>query len=183
MKGLNFRWIAKFIFPTLIILITGFLALRNYEPGTYLSGWDTLHPEFNLPFYVKRIVFGAWQEHQGVGAAASQAHAAELPRILLVFILTKILPLSDVRYAFFFLSLSLGALGVYFLSKYLLARDNNRFVLPAAFLASIFYVFNLTTVQQFYVPLEMFAVHFAALPWLFFLAIKYLRENTKKILW
>ena len=111
------KHLQKFLFPVLLILITGFLVWKNYVPGTILSGWDTLHPEFNLPLYLKRAFFGVWQEHQGVGAVASQAHIAEIPRLFIVFLLSLILPFSAVRYAFFFLCFGLGALGVYYFSK------------------------------------------------------------------
>jgi len=181
------KWIKKIFFPALIILITGALAWANYEPGTFLSGWDTLHPEFNLPLYLKRTFFGAWQEHQGLGAPASQAHAAELPRLLIVYLLSLALPLSAVRYAFFFLTLGVGALGTYFFAKYVLAyaglpAQAGKFAAryPASFLAALFYLLNLSTLAHFYVPLEMFAVHFASLPWLLFLAARFLDKGSKK---
>ena len=173
---------SSLFFPLLIILLTGFLAWKNFVPGTFLSGWDTLHPEFNLALYLKRAFWGVWQEHQGVGAVASQAHAAELPRLLIVGLLNLILPINLVRYSFFFLTLGTGGLGAYFLSKYLLSIHSERFSREASFLAGAFYILNLATLQQFFVPLEMFAVHFAALPWLFFLAIAYLREGRRKLL-
>jgi len=173
---------SSLFFPLAIILLTGFLAWKNFVPDTFLSGWDTLHPEFNLALYLKRAFWGVWQEHQGVGAVASQAHAAELPRLLIVGLLNLILPINLVRYSFFFLTLGMGGLGAYFLSKYLLSIHSERFSREASFLAGAFYILNLATLQQFYVPLEMFAVHFAALPWLFFLAIAYLREGRRKLL-
>jgi hypothetical protein len=173
---------SSLFFPLLIILLTGVLAWKNFVPGTFLSGWDTLHPEFNLALYLKRAFWGVWQEHQGVGAVASQAHAAELPRLLIVGLLNLILPINLVRYCFFFLTLGIGSLGAYFLSKYLLSIHSERFSREASFLAGAFYVLNLATLQEFYVPLEMFAVHFAVLPWLFFLAIAYLREGKRKLL-
>lgn len=174
------KWVSRLLYPILIISLTIYLAIVNIEPGTILSGWDSLHPEFNLSLYLKRIFFGVWQSHQGVGAVASQSHAAEIPRLLVVFLLSKVFPLIYVRYAFFFLALGVGALGVYFFTKYLLSRNKLSFVKEASFLASILYVLNLTTVQQFYVPFEMFAVHFALVPWLFLYAIKLLRENGRK---
>lgn len=176
------KYLQKFLFPVLLILITGILAWKNYVPGTILSGWDTLHPEFNLPLYLKRAFFGVWQEHQGVGAVASQAHIAEIPRLLIVYILSLVLPLSAVRYVFFFLCLGLGALGVYYFSKHLLAITKRHYLRSSAFLAALFYVLNLTTLQHFYVPLEMFAIHFAALPWLFLLTVLYLRQGKSKYL-
>src|SRR3989304_1014280 len=150
--------LSNFIFPALIILVALILAYLNYRPGTFLSGWDTLHPEFDLSLALKRAFWGVWQEHQGVGAVASQAHAAELPRLFIVWLLNLVLPLNLVRYSFFFLALGAGGLGAYFLAKYLLSVHSERFSREASFLAGVFYLLNLATLQQFYVPLEMFAV-------------------------
>jgi len=76
----------------------------------------------------------------------------------------------------------LGALGIYYFSKYLLAITKRHYLGSSAFLAALFYVLNLTTLQHFYVPFEMFAIHFAALPWLFLLNVLYLRQGKKKFL-
>ena len=85
-------WLRKNFFPVFIALITLFLCAVNYKAGTILSGWDTLHPEFNFTLYFKRIFFGVWQEHQGLGAVASQAHPAEMVRMLLYWPLSFVVP-------------------------------------------------------------------------------------------
>ena len=170
------------IFPLLIILICGILAWKNYVPGTILSGWDTLHPEFDFWLYFKRTLSGVWMAHQGLGAVASQSHPAEIPRLLIYGLLELVLPSNLARYSYLFLCLTFGALGIYYFSKYILSIKWNKFVNVSAFLSSLFYIFNLTTVQQFYVPLEMFAVHYALVPWLFLLGLRYTREKNKKTL-
>ncbi len=175
--------ISNYIFPLLIILLTVLLAYVNYVPGTILSGWDTLHPEFNFGLYLKRIFWGVWQEHQGLGAVAAQAHASELTRLPLIFLLDLILPMNLVRYVFFFICYGLGGLGAYFLSNYLISQVSTAKTKIASFFASTFYMLNLAALQHFYVPLEMFAVHYATLPFLLLFAIKYLREGKKNILW
>jgi hypothetical protein len=38
----------------------------------------------------------------------------------------------------------------------------------AGFMAAVFYFLSLVSVQQFYVPLEMFAVHYAVVPWVMY---------------
>lgn len=180
----KFSLLKKIFFPLLITLICAYLAWVNYVPGTILSGWDTLHPEFNIKQYFLRSLNGVWMQHQGLGAVASQAHPAELSRLLVVYFLNLILPSNLVRYSFFFLSLVLGVLGVYFFTNFLLSSKWKKYTKPASFLASLFYLFNLTTVQHFFVPLEMFVVHYASLPWLFLFASKYIKEgNRKTLLW
>lgn len=151
--------------PVVILVgIAVFICWQNYQPGTYLSGWDTLHPEFNLKLYTERVFFGAWQEHQGLGAPAAQAHAAELPRLPLLWLLSSILPQSVVRYAFFFLMYIGGAISTYVFIRYTWFKSKKKVLYSwAAMLGGLFYLLNLGTLQQFYVPLEMFAVHFATL--------------------
>ena len=53
----------------------------------------------------------------------------------------------------------------------------------AAFCGALLYLLNLGTLQQFYLPLEMFATHFASLPWLFLFATRYLETSEKRSLW
>ena len=171
------RFLQNNIFPIIITLICVILAWKNYIPNTILSGWDTLHPEFNFWLYFKRAINGVWMEYQGLGAIASQSHSAEITRLLIVGILDLLLPNNLVRYSFFFLCLIVGALGIYSFSKYILSIKWHKYIGISSFLASLFYIFNLTTVQQFYVPLEMFAVHYASVPWLFLLALRYIREK------
>ncbi len=166
---------SKLFYPFLILILIGFLAWKNYIPGTILSGWDTLHPEFNFSLYLERAFFGAWQEHQGLGAPAAQAHAAEMTRLPVTYLLSLVLPMAMVRYSFFFLILAVGALGAYFLSNYFLA--GKKYAKGASLLGAVFYVLNLATLQQFFTPFEMFAVHFASLPWLVLLSARYLKEG------
>ncbi|MFH1566043.1 MAG: hypothetical protein ABIB98_02470 [bacterium] len=176
---------SSMLFPLFLVLISTVICVANYKPDTFLSGWDTLHPEFNFRVYWNRIFFGVWQEHQGLGALASQAHASEIPRVFILQLLSLFLPIASLRYIYFFICLLLGPLGVYFfISKIVLSNkmsDDGKKE-PFAFLGALVYLLNLSTLQQFYVPLEMFATHFASLGWLCFLASKYILQKKKKTL-
>ena len=175
----KFRLLGLLFFPFLILVVVGVISWKNFIPGTYLSGWDTLHPEFNFPLYLKRIFWGVWQEHQGIGALTVQAHASEISRLIFLYLLGFILPQNLVRYAFFSLTLFFGALGVYFFLDYVFPK-RSFWKRLASFVGSLFYLLNLATVQQYYVPLEMFAVYFVAVPWIFLLILKYLNKGGKK---
>ena len=71
------------IFPYLIIFLTVLiLFIANYLPGTWLSGWDNLHPEFNFKLNLQREIFAGWQEYQGLGAVGGLMIAADIPRLL-----------------------------------------------------------------------------------------------------
>ena len=167
------------LYLIILIFLVFVLAIVNWQPGTWLSGWDTLHPEFNFPLYYKRVL-SFWQEHQGLGAPASQAHAAELPRLLILYPLSLFLPVSFLRYSYFFLCLVLGPLGIYYFLTQAVFSQNNSRRKPIAFIASLFYLSNLVTIQHFLVPLEMFASQFAALGWLFCFALLFLKKAKKK---
>jgi hypothetical protein len=170
------------IFVLILILLSLILAMTNYTPNTFLSGWDTLHPEFNFPEYFKRILFGVWESHQGLGALSSQAHPSELSRMLLYYPLSFILPLSFLRYSYFFITLILGTLGMYFFVKKVVLKEDSLQNKIASFGGALFYLFNLGTLQHYVVPLEMFATHFATLPWLFLFTVQFLEDGRKRYL-
>ncbi len=156
--------------PVLILLIiSSILSFLNYSPGTFLSGWDTLHPEFNFGLAFERAFFGVFRVEQGLGAVAGHSHMADLPRLVIIYLLHFIEPLSFVRYSYIFLNIIFGALGMYFfLNKHLLKQKT------ASFLGALFYLLNIGTVQTFNVPFEMFTTLFATLPFLFYFATEYL---------
>ncbi len=166
----------------ILVLISLILCFLNYTPQTYLSGWDTLHPEFNFQEYFSRVIFGAWQEHQGLGALATQAHASELPRLIFYYLSSLVLPKMFLRYFYFFLCLLLGPLGVYFFLKKIFFTKNDITSKIVSSLGALFYLLNLITVQHFNVPLEMFATHYASIGWLYLFSIKFLKTGNKKTL-
>jgi hypothetical protein len=180
-----------------LALLSVILMVTNYTPGTYLSGWDTLHPEFNYWLNLKRVLFGVFREEQGLGAVAAHAHMAELPRILLLFLFDLFLPTSMVRYCYFFLTLLAGPIGMYlFLSKVIFtekkSETQHNYQTPShksnlalqlysntlpSFLGAVFYLLNLGTLQQFIVPFEMFTTLYATLPFLMLWATKYVTQQ------
>ena len=176
-------FLKKNCFLILLIVIISIICFLNFTPGTWLSGWDTLHPEFNFPLNFQRLFNGVWRPEQGLGTVAGHSHMSDLPRQVILWFFSPILPLSFLRYFYFFLCLILGPLGVYFfLSKIVFKKQDYLEKGAFSFLGALFYLFNLGTVQHFYVPFEMFATQYAALGWLFFLTIKYLKKPNKKTL-
>ena len=170
-------------YPILLFVIILTISVKNYTPGTFLTGWDTLHPEFNLSLYWRRILGGVWQEHQGLGAVASQSHASEIPRILIVSLIDLFFGLNFIRYAYAFLMLFLGPFGVYFFLKDVLLRKfQNPSKLLGAFVGALFYLLNLGTLQNFYVPLEMFLTHFGFLGWYVWSSSMFYRTGKRKYL-
>lgn len=175
-----FKFLLNNFYPVLIILICSYLVSKNYQPGTFLLGWDSLHPEFNFKTAFERVIYGVWREDQGLGAVAIHSHMADLPRIIFVYLMSFVFPLNFLRYSYIFLCMILGPLGIYFLLKYVFEREKTGLVVKSsAFLGSLYYLLNLGTLQHFYVPFEMFTTQFAFLPWLFLYALKFLREENK----
>lgn len=163
-----------------LIIITIFLSIRNYNPGTWLSGWDTLHPEFNFGLNISRQVFGVFRGEQGLGAVAAHSHMADLPRTLILYLFHFFFPTNLLRYLYIFLNLVIGPLGMYFFLNKIVVKNKT-----SAFLGGLFYLLNLGTMQQFIVPFEMFVVEYGIVPWLFFFATEYLysqKQTGKKLL-
>ncbi|QQG41642.1 MAG: hypothetical protein HYV90_05825 [Candidatus Woesebacteria bacterium] len=170
----------QYLFPLTIIAVTILLCFKNYTPGTYLIGWDSLHPEFNFPEAFRRATDGVFRMEQGVGAVAAHSHMADLPRIIFLWLESFVLPVSFLRYSYIFLCLILGPLGVYFFLKYVFQIEKESvWIFPAAFLGALFYLLNLGTLQNFFVPFEMFPAAFAFTPWLIFSGLKYIREGKR----
>ncbi len=181
MKIKPWHFLRTNIYPLLLLAICLVIISLNHVSGTYLSGWDTLHPEFNFPLSLERITFGVFRSEQGLGAVAAHSHMAELPRVLILWLMSIAVPDSLLRFVYIAACLPIGVLGVYFFVKRVVLRHLDR--IPAsgyAFTAGLFYLFNLGTLQHFYVPFEMFQTQYAFLPWLFLGAFNFLESPSKK---
>lgn len=183
--------------------------VRNFPFSSWYTGWDNLHPEFNFPLNIQRALSAVWQSNQGLGTIGGHGYAATLLHSLFLYLLSFILPIMYLRSTFTFLMLFTGSLGVFFLLRKILhaschprpdwgssqedsrfrGNDNNvthvnqeNFINIASLLAALYYLLNFGTVQTFYIQLEAFIVHFAALPWLFLTLINYLETPRRKTL-
>jgi hypothetical protein len=179
------RFIKSNFFLLLLISIVTIVAVLNYTPSLWLSGWDTLHPEFDFALNLKRMIFGAWRDDQGLGSVAAHAHMSDLPRILSMIVIWLFVPLKSIKMVYVMICLILGPIGAFFFIRELLSKKSGKYSFEAssaAFLGGLLYLFNLGTVQHFYVVFEMFAVQYAAIGWLFYLAHKYLKTKSNKTL-
>lgn len=169
------------LFPIGIIFVVFILAVANFSPNLWLTGWDNLHPEFALDVNIQRSFFAVWQEYQGLGLLGGMAHAADLPRQLLLLPLSIIFPANSLRQIYFFLMLAAGSLGLYFLLiKTIQGSINEDRKELLSFLGSMFYLLNLGSIQTFYTPFEPFVTQYGLLPWLFLTAFTYLNRPTRK---
>lgn len=176
----------------LLHLVILAVVVTNFPNGNeWFLGWDALSPELNFPLNFHRAIFGAWQENYGVGTMGGHGFAATLPHTLITFLLSLFLPIHAIRPAFTLLCFYLGALGLYFLIKLILQKLAKHGSLPlvnrnpqvidyTALLAALFYIFNLGTTQMFYLQLEAFIIHFAALPWLYLATLRLFQNKSGK---
>jgi hypothetical protein len=154
-----------------LFVLVFILFVSNYTPGTWLTGWDTLHPEFDFSLNISRVISGVWRQEQGVGDVAIHSHMAELPRILELWILSLLVPTSMLRYLYVFLCLFVGPWGMYVFLQSIFKTKTVSFVAAGA------YLLNITVLQHVFIPFEMFPTQFAFLPWFFFFSNKIIERN------
>lgn len=173
----NTKDILMGLLPVVILFsVALLLAVLNYRPDTFLSGWDTLHPEFDFKTNSLRSLFGVFRTEQGLGAVAAHSHMTELPRIVILYIFSLFFPVSFLRYLYIFTTLIIGPVGMYLFLRQTFIKSR-----LASFLGGLFYLLNLGAMQTFLVPFEMFTTMYALLPFVFLYAIKYLFEPNHKI--
>jgi hypothetical protein len=168
--------------PLLIVVAVAlFIARQNIDPNTIYSGWDNIHAEFDLTRYARQVFFGAWVEHQGLGAPAAQAQLSEVPRLPILLVLHTFLPTNLVRLAFIFLMFLIGGVGMYwYLATTWLKQNKTVFKNWLAALGGLFYLLHILTLQQFYISFEMFMVQFAFLPFLLVTIHRLAKQITPK---
>lgn len=170
--------------PILVLLgVEILIAAANYKPGTFLMGWDNVIPEFNFKQALITNIFGAWQEHRGLGLPDGMGHAANLVHTVFTWMLSLIAPQSAIRYIVQFFLHFMGMVGSFRLLKSLKelrSEKNTTITLPLV--GALFYGLNPVTIQMFYTPLEAFSFHYAALPWLAFSLLRYLYKPNRNTL-
>ncbi|PIX81785.1 MAG: hypothetical protein COZ34_01620 [Candidatus Pacebacteria bacterium CG_4_10_14_3_um_filter_34_15] len=158
----------------LILLVTICIGLTNYQINKWLIGWDSYTPNFNFTENFERNIFGIWQEDRGLGLPDGMSHIANVIHTLTIFVLSFIFPSNSLRFVYHLLMYFFGGVGSYFLIK----KFTNDNIVSA--LGSLFFLLNLSTLQMFHLPLEVFSVHFAALPWLTLTLLNFLKKQNFK---
>lgn len=166
-------------FTFLLIFLSSFIFFKNYVPGTWFTGWDNLHPEFNFKLNFHRALNAVWQENQGLGLLSGMSHSTDLPRILILFPFSFIFPLNFLRYFYFYLMLLIGPIGAYFLFRFLFKNSQLKSLELTSLLTGIFYLLNIGTLLNFYAPISFFSTQYGFLPWLVLYFLKFIREKNK----
>lgn len=179
----SLRIITQNFFLIALVGVWFLICLANFKSGTFLSGWDNLHPEFNFSLNVARSLSASWQEYQGAGLVGGMAHAADLPRQLILWIASLFLPNELIRYFWTFAMLLIGPLGIYFLTtKRIFSQQTSTLKNIAGLSASVFYLLNLGTVQTFFTPFDPNVSFYGFLPWLVVAALSFLQIGGKRSL-
>src|SRR3990167_10543725 len=150
-------------------------SILNIKPGHYLIGWDNLQVELNYWDNLRRSFFSAWNEYYGLGAPSGHENSVEFVRMVVFSPLYLILPHWLFRYTIHLLCWLVGGLSIFYLSKFTI--KNTKYTEVIAFIVSIFYMFNLGTVQVFYAPLEPFSFFYAFLPLSLYSLTRYISEG------
>lgn len=150
------------------------LFFTNAPKGTMLSGWDNIHSEFG-PYmnFVTKSIYGIWQESYGLGANLANATATEMIRIPIYTLLTFFVTPASSRYLWHFIMLFVGSVGMYFFIHSVLKLRPLQ-----SFCGAFFYMLNLGTVQNFYLPVEGFSYFYAVLPWMLISCMSYLQTKS-----
>jgi len=169
------------IYIVSLVLIEIILFFTNYRPHTFLIGWDNVMPEFNIWLNLQRSIFGVWQDYRALGVLDGMAQTANLFHTIYIFLLSLVLPQELLRYAFIMITHLAGGVGFFVLACYLFKDETNKIGNKAlCLLGSLSYMFNLGVIQMYFAPLEVFVMHFAALPWLTLFITKSLKNPSPK---
>lgn len=171
--------------PVLVLAVLNIiLFITNYKPGTFLIGWDNLYPELAPFLNIQRSFFATWQEYRNLGYMDGMSHAANLFHDVARWLLSTVFPLHLVRWITIFGTHFLGGVGMYYLLHRYVFRSfhAHKRALFVSLFGALFYQYNLITVQQYFLPYELFLFHFASLPWLVFATLLYMEHGKKKYL-
>lgn len=172
-KNFSYYAVASFAYPLLLIVIEAVVFAANFTPKTYLIGWDNVMPEFNLKLNYLRALSAVWQDYRGLGTLDGMAHGANLFHVMYINLLSFFLPQNMLRYSFIGLTHLIGGIAFYYLAVKLFKNKHG------AFLGALFYLFNLGVIQMYFAPLEVFAMHFAALPIMGLAILHAIKKKTK----
>lgn len=175
----RWRW---WIVGLAYVILLGWIIWINFPRSEYFTGWDALHPEFNLSANWQRALTAGWQEQYGVGALGGHGFAALLPHVITIWLISW-LPMWSIRPVFLLGCYMLGGIGMLLFLRALLIPLTKQWrlgnYLPwVSGVGGLYYLLNLSTIQQFYVPLEAFVVQFALWPWCWLMILKILKQLT-----
>ncbi|MEX0895447.1 MAG: hypothetical protein WDZ94_00740 [Patescibacteria group bacterium] len=172
---------------TLILLgVVLSIGAASFQSGTFLLGWDVTAPELAISLNLERSIFGVWQTYRGLGTLDGMAHVANVIHVLLMAFWKLLVGIEAARPLWLLILYGLGMLGSAALTRQIFAniakKTDTKIEMAASLISGLAYGLNFYVLQMFYVPLEVFAYQFAALPWLLWSAEHYLTNRSHKAL-
>lgn len=170
----------KNIHLVFFLLVCFLIAVTNYTPGTWLTGWDNLQTELAPSLAIKRALFSVWEEYQSFGLVAGMGHAADLVRSVWIFLLSFVLPQSFIRYFFHASMIFVAGTGMFKLLNFAGFSKEKK---NLALLGALFYILNFAVIQLMFLPFEPFSIFFGLLPWEIWIFLEVLEKKAAKKDW
>lgn len=161
----------------LLFLIVTVIAVLNLKPNLNLAGWDNFSVSLDLWINFKRTLFSTWREYRGMGVP-SDSEVADITRIIILLFLDLFFKNSVIDQILLYFLLLVGTFATYFLY---LEIDTKKYKTGAT-IAALFYVFNISTLSTFFLPMIMFPYKFAFFPLIILFYFKYLTTNSPGVL-
>lgn len=163
----------------LLVVVLGVVTVLNFPLGSWFTGWDNLHPEYNFGLSFRRFFSSVWRENQGLGHIGGHGYSASVFHSLFLRVLSLVVPVQYLRGVFTFFMYWLGSLGVYFLVQSELKKKEDM-AQWGGLLAGLYYALSLGTVQTFYTQLEAFVIFYGLLPWVVRSLLEFLRKGGRR---
>lgn len=152
----------KNIQAVILFVLIGIIFATTFQPKYYMIGWDNFSISLNPILNLKRGFLPTWREYRGMGVE-SDSEVSDFPRQVVFTFFSLIAPKGILDQLYLFVCLSVGVFSLYKLAQLLLPKDDagNK---NASLIASLFYLFNLNTLNTFFNPMVMYVSRFALLP-------------------
>ena len=163
----------------LIILLLGVMVpLFSLVGGFHVAGGDMVHPELGVSKSLERIMF-SWQSDKGLGVNEATTIPA-LPYYASVWLLEAMGFSATVTQKLLLIAVfALAGASMFYLTRTLF--PGKKYV-HAAFIASLFYLFNFFNLEVFWQPYFNYQLAYAMTPLLLGIVAKGLRTGEKKYL-
>ncbi|NDB84652.1 MAG: hypothetical protein EB127_18405, partial [Alphaproteobacteria bacterium] len=178
------------LLPYLLLTVVELILFSaNFKPGTHLVGWDNLFPEFDFQLNLHRDLHAVWQAYRSLGVIDNMAHASNVILDIMRWLISFFVSTEANRWVYMSCTHLVGGWGMYHLMyRRILAESSNiherhtpkTTYIFASLCSAFLYQYGLGVIQQYFLPLEVFVHHFAALPWLVYYVLLAFEHGGRK---
>lgn len=169
----------------LVYILVAIILVTSIKPQFFLIGWDNFSTSLNPLLNFPRTFFASWRSYRGFGVP-SDSEVTDIFRQLFFLLFSLVLPITLLEQVYFFVCFFIGITAMYFLAKELFRRfqffSKSFFSETLATFTAVFYLFNLHTLETFYLPIAMYVTRYAFFPLIIYVFLKllYSPKLTKK---